>query len=100
MASHSQYQVLECPESSHSREADGPGMMQPEEQEACRLHLSRLSPLSRQYLEACIEEHSSTCFDFPKGSREAQFLPKRVIDVGLLEELRTPCLRDTEEDSL
>jgi hypothetical protein len=71
MASHSQYQVLERPGSSHSHEAvSGSGIMQPEEQEACRLHLSKLSPLSRQYLEACIAKHSPTCFDFPKFPKD------------------------------
>jgi Heterokaryon incompatibility protein (HET) len=93
--------ILERGGSSRGHEADsGPGMMQPEEQEACRLHLSRLSPISRQWLEACIAKHSPTCLEFPKVSSEARFLPGRLIDIGPVAELRTPCLRDTEKDNI
>ena len=39
-------------------------------------------------LEACIEKHSPTRFEFPEDSREVKFLLRRVVDVGPLEELR------------
>lgn len=101
MASDSQYPVSEHVGSNVAAETDsGPEMMQPEEQEACRLHLSRLSPLLNQLLDTCIAKHSPTCVEFPKGSIEARFLLRRLIDIGPVERFCTPCLQDTEEESI
>lgn len=99
MASDSQYPVSEQVGSSLVAEADS-GMMQPEDQEACRLHLSRLSPLLRQWLQTCIKNTLLLCLEFPKDSIEARFVPKQVISIGPLDELRTPYLVDTEEDCI